>query len=205
MRVLGITGGIGSGKSTVSGFFLELGMKVIDADQLAREAVAPNSAGLNAVVQRFGELILTSEGTLNRQLLGDIVFGQPDARQDLEAIVHPTVAHLYHRAVQQAQKEGATWVAYDVPLLFENQLQDQVDVTAVVWASLPQRKQRLLQRQPPLSAEAIEARIRAQLPLKDKVREADYQIDNDGPVDATRRRVQTLYMMLNHPGQTGTP
>ncbi|MCA9556315.1 MAG: dephospho-CoA kinase, partial [Myxococcales bacterium] len=133
MRVVGLTGGIGSGKSTVAAILRALGAVVIDADVLAREAVAPGSPGLAEVVARFGPDILDPDGALDRRALGRHVFKDAAARADLNAIVHPRVGQLAAERIQAARDAGAPLVVYDVPLLYESGLEAGFEAVIVVY------------------------------------------------------------------------
>lgn len=193
--MVGLTGGIGSGKSTVSAMLEALGATIIDADQLAREAVAPGSEGLEALVARFGPEVLDAAGQLDRKGLGRLVFKDAAARKDLEGIVHPRVAALAATRIQAAAAAGAPLVVYDVPLLYENGLDASLPAVVVVSVSPATQRARVAARDD-LSAEDIEDRIAAQLPLADKATRADYVIDNDGPLERTRDQVRALYARL---------
>lgn len=188
-RVVGLTGGIGSGKSTVARLLAEHGAAIIDADLLAREAVAPGSPALAQVVARFGDEVLTADGALDRPRLGARVFGDEAARRALNAIVHPEVARLAGERIQALVAAGAPLVVYDVPLLYENGLEKVLPEVIVVDAPLEVRYARIAARDG-LDRAAIAARIAAQLPLEEKVRRADHVIDNGGPLEATRAAVQ---------------
>lgn len=199
MQLLGLTGGIGSGKSTVANMLRELGAVIIDADQLARQAVARNSPGLEAVVERFGPEVLTAEGDLDRARVGALVFKDLDARRALEAIVHPRVAQLAQEGIASATASGAPLVVYDVPLLYENGLDAGLPSVAVVSVSPATQRQRVAGRDN-LAKQQIEDRIAAQMPLAEKVARAHYVIDNDGPLEATRAQVQALFERLTEEG-----
>jgi dephospho-CoA kinase len=188
-RVVGLTGGIGSGKSTVARLLGDHGAAIIDADQLAREAVAPGSPALTQLVARFGAGVLTAEGALDRPRLGALVFGDEAARRALNAIVHPEVARLAAERIQGLIARGAPLIVYDVPLLYENGLEKVLPEVIVVDAPLEVRYARIAARDG-LDRDAIAARIAAQLPLEEKVRRADHVIDNGGGLDATRAAVQ---------------
>lgn len=195
MRRLGLTGGIGSGKSTVARAFAALGAAVVDADVLAREAVAPGAPGLARVLERFGAQLLQADGGLDRRALGAIIFEDEEARRDLEAIVHPAVAQLAVERFEAAEAAGAQLALYDVPLLYESGLQAGFEAVVVVWASLATRMTRLRARDP-LSDDELEARIAAQMPLEEKVERATHVIDNDGPLEDTEAAVRALYEAL---------
>ena len=195
MRVIGLTGGIGSGKSTVAALFAELGAEIIDADTLAREAVAPGSPALALILERFGRNILDNHGALDRKKLGQIVFDDERARRDLNAIVHPRVAELAQAHFRDAARRGVPLVVYDVPLLYENHLEDAFASVVVVDASEEDRIRRLAARDG-LSEPEIRSRMAAQWPLKHKVARADHVIENRGRPEALRRQVRALYQTL---------
>jgi dephospho-CoA kinase len=194
---VGLTGGIATGKSHCLDRFARLGAKTIDADVLAREAVTIGSPGLEKVVRRFGRGVLRSDGQLDRDAVGRIVFADAEARRDLEAIVHPEV----YRAISNwlaslgegPQPGGAVAIA-DIPLLFETNRQEDFDV--VVVAACPREKQleRLAARGMPL--EEAERRIRAQLPIDEKARRANYVIDTSGTFEETDTQVARVWADL---------
>lgn len=194
-RIVGLTGGIGSGKSTVARFFEARGAAIIDADRLAREAVLPGTPGFAAVVARFGPGVLGPGGDLDRAALGRIVFGDEEARRALNAIVHPEVARLAAERMAALSAAGRALIVYDVPLLFENGLERYLPETIVV--SVPEEIQRARVRtRDGLSPEEIEARLRAQLPLADKAARATYVIDNSGSLADTEASVDALWKNL---------
>ena len=195
MRIIGLTGGIGSGKSTVARLFEALGAEVVDADILAREAVAPGTAALSLILDRFGEGIVDNNGALDRQKLGQIVFGDEQARRDLNAIVHPEVASLAQARFRAAASRKVPLVIYDVPLLFENGLEDAFSSIVVVYAPKDVRVKRLVARDG-LTERDIHARMAAQMALEDKVGRADHVIDNTMSQDELRQRVASLYQTL---------
>lgn len=198
--VVGLTGGIGSGKSTVARMLRELGAAVVDADALAREAVEPGRPAHRAVVDRFGAGVVLPDGTLDRKRLGAIVFADASARRDLERIVHPEVAALAAARFAEAVASGAPLVVYDVPLLFENQLEGSFSSVIVVRVSPSTQRARIAARDR-LSEDEVRRRIEAQMPLEEKVRRAQHVIDNDGDLDATRAQVEALVARLvNAPG-----
>lgn len=184
MKVIGLTGGIASGKSTLAGLLRRHGVRVIDADLLAREVVAPGTPGLQAVAARFGTL--TADGKLDRTALGALVFAHPGARADLNSIVHPLVAQAAASAMQEARDEGRDIVVYEAPLLFENDLDAWMDATILVTVQPSVQLARLMGRDG-FSRDAALARIAAQMPQEEKRRRATYVIDNDGSTaDAAR-------------------
>jgi dephospho-CoA kinase len=182
LRVFGLTGGIGSGKSAVAQRLRARGLPVVNADDLARAAVARGSAGLERVADYFGPRVLTQEGELDRAQLGQIVFSDPEARRVLDSIIHPIVRQLAAQRFQQIGERGEPLACYEVPLLYEGGLDRTYHPVLVVAAPLALREQRIAQRDG-FDAAQIAARIAAQMPLEEKVRRADYVIDNAGSVE----------------------
>jgi dephospho-CoA kinase len=176
-----LTGGIATGKSRCLSVLRALGVPTIDADQLAREVVAPGTDGLWAIVRRFGQQILESNGSIKRDGLGSLVFSDAAARRDLEAIIHPRV----YDAITQwfATLEAPAGVA-DIPLLYETERESDFDVVIVAACTPAQQLERLMSRNG-LSADAARQRIAAQWPLSDKVARADYVIDTSGTLEQT--------------------
>jgi dephospho-CoA kinase len=193
---VGLTGGIATGKSYVTQRLREAGLPTIDADTLAREAVAPGSAGLAAVVDRFGPQLLTPDGTLDRKALAAIVFGDADARRDLEAIIHPQVrARIAQWQARAAQSGYRGPVVADIPLLFETGRTGDFDVTVVV-ACEPERQRARMMARDGLSSEAADQRLVAQWPIARKIAEADYVVMTDGTFADTDAQVTTLVTHL---------
>ena len=196
MLRVGLTGGIATGKSHCLERFGRLGAKTIDADVLAREAVSRGSQGLEAVVRRFGRSVLRSDGNLDREALGHIVFGDDAARRDLEAIIHPEV----YRAIESwfgaltRQSEPGTVAIADVPLLFETNRDTDFDVVVVAACSRDQQIERLLARG--MSKNDAEDRIGAQLPIDEKVRRTAYVIDTSGTLDDTDAQVDRYWRVF---------
>jgi dephospho-CoA kinase len=193
--VLGLTGGIAAGKSSVAAIFAELGAVIVSADQLAREAVTPGSAALQALVAAFGPTILNAAGQLDRAQLGAVVFADPGARLRLNAITHPAIARLAEARLQALRGEEAALVVYEAPLLFEAGATGRVDQVVVVVAE-PQIQVARLCARDQLDPAAARARIAAQWPQSAKVARADYVIDNSGPLAETRRHVVALHQQL---------
>ena len=189
-----LTGGIATGKSFCLAALKELGAATVDADLLARDAVAPGTPGLERVRERFGESLIRPDGTLDRPALGRIVFGDRVARADLEAIVHPEV----YRRIREwsANVPAGTRVAIaDIPLLFETGHQHQFD-RVIVCACEPGEQLRRIMHRDGLSAPEARARLAAQWPIDDKVARADFVIRTDGPFDETRRQLRVVYDKL---------
>ena len=198
--LVGLTGGIASGKSTVARMLAGLGAVVVDADVLAREVLEPGTPGLAAVVARFGPEVLGSDGTLDRPALAAVVFGDPDSRAALERIVHPAVAARFEQAVAAAG--AGTVLVHDVPLLVENALADRYDVVVVADAPAELRLERAIARG--LSREQASARIAVQAGDEQRRAVADVLIDTSGTLEATRDAVAALWTdLLERAGRPG--
>lgn len=197
LRIIGLTGGIASGKSTVSAYLRTLGATVVDADVLAREAVAPGSAGLAAIVAEFGDSVLLSDGALDRRRLGEIVFADAEARAKLNAIVHPYVRRRMQEEIAAAEAAGKAAIVLDVPLLFEGGLDQMCDEVWVVLAEAEQQLARL-QARDGLDEAAARARIAAQWPLVEKAARATVVIDNRGSRSATETQVRTEWQRMQN-------
>lgn len=194
MLLVGLTGGIGSGKSTVAAMLAERSAVVIGADELAREAVAPGTPGLARVLERFGPDVAGPDGSLDRERMAALVFADPEARRRLEAIVHPEVARLLAERTAPYRDTDAV-VVYDVPLLVENHLQDLFDAVVVVTASEEERIRRLrTDRRMP--EEEARARIRAQATDEERSRAATFTVSNDGGLEELRTNVDELWERL---------
>jgi dephospho-CoA kinase len=182
MHVFGLTGGIGSGKSSVAALWRRRGLPVLDADELARAVVAPGSDALAELARELGADLLRN-GQLDRKELARRVFGQPERLRRLEAITHPRIMALRAERLAQLAAAGEPLVCSEIPLLFEKGLEAELRPVVVVSAPPSVQLQRALLRDGATAAE-LEARIAAQLPLADKVARADYVIDNQGSIDA---------------------
>ena len=191
MRVVGLTGGIASGKSTVSAMFRELGAPVIDADEVARDVVEPGTAGLEEVALRFPGVVDAS-GRLDRAALGRHVFADPAERRALEAILHPRIREEVARRLEALARAGAAVALYDAALLIENGLHRGLDGVIVVSAPESVQRARLAARDG-LDEAAITARLAAQLPLADKRAHATWVVDNGGSLDGTRAQVRQIW------------
>lgn len=197
MRIIGLTGNIAAGKSAVAARLSALGAHLVDADLLAREAVAPGSPALETIVARWGPAMLTPAGTLDRAALRRIVFADAAERAALDAIVHPEVARRRETAVAAAEAAGADVVVCDIPLLFEAGLEDTVDAVILVDAPEAVRRERLI-RDRGLSPAEADAMIAAQMPSERKRARADYIIENAGTRDELIARVDALWPTLAH-------
>ncbi|MFF4208422.1 dephospho-CoA kinase [Streptomyces sp. NPDC001796] len=193
MLKVGLTGGIGAGKSEVSRLLVECGAVLIDADRIAREVVAPGTPGLAAVVAAFGEDVLTADGSLDRPRLGSIVFADPDKLAVLNSIVHPLVG-TRSRELETAAPDDAV-VVHDVPLLAENGLAPLYDVVIVVDASPATQLDRLV-RLRGMTEEDARARMAAQAPREKRLEVADIVIDNDVPLERLKQCVRDVWEEL---------
>ena len=190
-KIIGLTGGIASGKSTVSNWLISQGYPVVDADIAARKVVEPGTPALREITEAFGRDILLEDGTLDRKKLGAIIFSDEEERQTLNAIVHPAVREWMRQETERAFSEGASVVIMDIPLLFESKLTHMVEETVLVYVSMETQLKRLMDRDGYSETDAL-ARIHAQMPIDDKRKLADYIIDNNGPVSETIEQVKEI-------------
>ncbi|MEV7786731.1 dephospho-CoA kinase [Streptomyces sp. NPDC088106] len=202
MLTVGLTGGIGAGKSEVSRLLVERGAVLIDADRIAREVVEPGTPGLRAVVDAFGEEILAEDGSLDRPRLGSVVFSDPERLAVLNSIVHPLVG-ARSRELEEAAAEDAV-VVHDVPLLTENGLAPLYDLVIVVDASPETQLDRLVGRRG-MTEEDARARMAAQATREQRRAIADIVIDNDVPLDELARRVQDVWSELERRARPSRP
>ncbi len=191
MHLFGLTGGIASGKSAVAARLRERGVPVIDADQLAREAVAKGSAGLAAVVAAFGADVLSEDGTLDRKKLAAQVFGDERQRNALNGIVHPIVTKLTFQRASELRDQGHELACYEAALIVENGVQDAFRPLVVVSAPEGTQVKRACARDA-ASEDDVRARIRAQMPLAEKVKVADFVIENGGSLADLQRRTDEV-------------
>ncbi|MFD1779691.1 dephospho-CoA kinase [Fredinandcohnia salidurans] len=182
---IGLTGGIASGKSTVSQMFKEAGIVVVDADVIARKVVEPGEEAYEQIVQSFGKDILLPDETIDRQKLGSVVFFNEEKRLLLNSIVHPAVRKQMLKEKEEHLNNGEETVILDIPLLFESKLTALVDRTLLVYVDYEIQLARLMNRNN-LSKGEAEARIQSQMPLKDKIQLADAVIENNGTIEATK-------------------
>ena len=188
MLVIGLTGGIGSGKSLAAQYFAELGALVIDADQLARAAIERGTSGFDEVVSIFGDSILDN-GDINRRALGELVFKDPSRKLELEAIIHPFIRSEFEAAVESLT--GDQRLVYEIPLLYETNATDRFDLVITVESELDIRIQRL--RAKGLHISEIQARIAAQASREDRTSIADFVIENNGTEDDLLRKVENIW------------
>lgn len=201
MKVIGLTGGIGSGKSTVARFLAELGAVVIDADQLGHEALSPGTGGWREVVAAFGRHILAPSGEIDRERLGEVVFRHPQSRERLNRIMHPRILEMVKAKVEEYRRQGAKVVVLEVPLLIEagwNFLADEVWVTLAPEATVLSR----LRGRAGFSEEQSLRRIRSQLSPDERIKHADAVINTDCSLEELRKKVEELWERLPADGST---
>ena len=198
MLVVGLTGGIGAGKSTVAQFFAELGALVIDADQLARMAIERGTDGFADVMLRFGDEVIVN-GDIDRKKLAEIVFSDAQARKDLEAIIHPRVQALFAEAVADLDIDDI--LVYEIPLLVETGAASKFDYIVTVESELELRKERLLKKG--LYISQIEKRMASQATEEARTAVADSVIRNDGDEDSLLRQVENLWESVLVPQSLG--
>ncbi len=195
-KIIGVTGGIASGKSSVSKWLISKGYPVIDADIAARKVVEPGMPALEEIKNVFGQDICLSDGTLDRKKLGSIVFTNSDKRQQLNQIVHPAVRKWMLEETEKALHEGKDLVFMDIPLLFESNLTHMVEGVILVYVKPEIQLKRLMARDHFTEEEAL-ARIHAQMPIDDKKELADYIVDNSGEFYKTEEQLINLINKLN--------
>jgi len=195
MLLIGLTGNIASGKSTVSREFAARGATVIDADLLARQAVREGTAAYDEIVRRWGEGVVSPDGVLDRGALRRIVFEDPAQLEELNGFVHPEVVRLRNQLLDEARARGDRIVVYDVPLLFERHLVDEFDAIVLVDAPRPMRLERLVRDRGLRETEAMDM-IAAQMPAELKRARADFVIDNDDTREALGVRVREVWQAI---------
>ena len=195
MIIIGLTGSVGTGKSTVANFFEELGAYVIDWDELAREVVRPNSKAWKEIIECFGKDVLNEDLTVNRQKLANIVFTEKGKVTKLNQIVHPEVFKEDERIINEIKNHDPNaLVVKDIPLLFELTHPIFTDKTVVVSASEETQLKRLEEKG--MSRDDAQNRISSQLPLEEKIKSADFVINNNGLLEETKRQVEEIYSLL---------
>ncbi len=195
MKRVALTGGIATGKSHVRAAFDRLGVPTIDADKLARDAVADGSPGLKAVISRFGHGVLDDTGALDRRKLGSVVFQDPVARRDLEDIIHPAVKRAIDDWFASLEDKTPHFAIADIPLLFEAGRHREFDIVIVAECAPSTQITRVMARDGVSESDA-RARVAAQMPTEEKVRRADHVINTDGSFEETNRQVQRVFDVL---------
>ncbi|MCL7747764.1 dephospho-CoA kinase [Halalkalibacter alkaliphilus] len=189
--LIGLTGGIASGKSTVSEIIQSKGIPVIDADQISREVVEPKTEALQLIREHFGQSVINEDGTLARKKLGEIIFKHPEERQILNQIVHPAVRKRMSELKERYVEEGEKTIVFDIPLLFESDLFHLVDKVLLVYVDEETQLKRLMKRDMAGEQDA-KLRIASQMPLQKKRERADAIIDNSSTVEETRRQLEEI-------------
>jgi dephospho-CoA kinase len=195
-HIFGITGGIASGKSSVSTFIKELGFSVIDADIVAREVVEPGEDAYYEIIHAFGESILLLEGGIDRAKLGNLIFHNEEKRLHLNSIVHPAVRKRMRELAEKAFQDGEKTVFMDIPLLFESKLTFMVEKTLLVYVDEDVQLERLMNRNNLSKSDAL-ARISSQMPLKEKKALADAVVDNNEDFEETKEQVRSILKSWN--------
>ena len=196
MRIIGLTGGIGSGKSSVSQMLQKLGARIVDADKIARQVVEPGRPALVEIVRAFGDRVIRPDGSLDRELLGELIFRDEEHRRRLDSIVHPRVAEEQSRVIARiAREDPNALVVIDAALLIEVGGHRDVEKLIVVYVPQKVQLERLMTRNGISEADAI-LRILSQMPLEDKARMADFVVDNSGAPDETERQMADIYQEL---------
>jgi len=204
MIIVGLTGSVGTGKSTVTNFFRELGAYIIDWDELAREVIRPHLRAWKEIVEYFGKDFLNEDLTINRQKLAEIVFSDKEKVTKLNHIVHPEVFKEDDRITNEIRTlDPDALIIKDIPLLFELTHPVFVDKVVVVSASEQTQLRRLEEKG--ISREDARSRIKSQLPLEEKIKSADFVINNDGPLEETKKQVEEIYSLLRKGEQYGKP
>ncbi|MBI4285202.1 MAG: dephospho-CoA kinase [Chloroflexi bacterium] len=195
MKVIGLTGGIGTGKSTVAGFLADLGAVVLDADKIGHEAFQPGTALREKVVTTFGQQVLAPDGTIDRKKLGEMVFGKPEALARLNQIMHPAMFEIAKAKIEDYRRLGVAVVVLEAPLLLEAGWTPLVDETWVTVAPEATVLKRLKGRTGLTEAESL-ARIRSQLATEERLRQADVVIDTDCTLDELKAKLSQLWAKL---------
>jgi dephospho-CoA kinase len=195
VKLVGLTGGIASGKSTVAAILRRLGASIVNADELSREVVQPGQDAWNEITKSFGSEILQEDMTLDRKKLRKIVFDNPEARKKLEAIIHPRVRALAEKRIGELAASGSSVIVYEVPLLFEAQIHLWLRPVILVACDIETQKKRLLERDHLTELEA-QQHLDAQMSLAEKRKLADYVIENDTTLEELEQRVRAVLQKI---------
>jgi dephospho-CoA kinase len=202
MVVIGLTGGVATGKSSAAKGFEALGVPVLDADGLAHEAIEPSKGAYDRLVEAFGSGILKDSDRIDRRKLRELLISDPQAKKQIEAIVHPEVLRLSLKKMEELERKGARWVLFEVPLLFEMGLEKAFSPVIVVYCPRSVQVERLILRDKVSSKSAL-GLLEAQKDIEEKRRLADFVLDNTGPLNALQLQIGTLYDTLK--GRYGYP
>lgn len=195
MLKIGLTGGIASGKSTVTQWFLDQGVKVLDADKIVRDLQQPNTVLLKQLAQTFGADVIEDNGHLNRALLGQLIFGNEEAKQKLNDIMKPLIYQKLVEGIEEAKRAEEVMVVLDMPLLYEFEFDHLVDTVAVVHVSRPTQIKRLMQRDQ-IEESYAESKINSQMSLDEKRSRGDFVLNNEGSISELKAQFETLYAHL---------
>jgi dephospho-CoA kinase len=195
VKLVGLTGGIASGKSTVAAILRRLGASIVNADDLSREVVQPGQDAWNEITKSFGSDILQEDKTLDRKKLRKIVFDHPEARKKLETIIHPRVRALAEKRISELAAAGSSIIVYEVPLLFENQIHLWLRPVILVVCDIETQKKRLLERDHLTELEA-QQHLDAQMSLEEKRKLADYVIENDTTLEKLEQQVRAVLQKI---------
>jgi dephospho-CoA kinase len=195
VKLVGLTGGIASGKSTVAAILRRLGAAIINADELSREVVQPEQDAWREIIATFGPSILQQDKTLDRKKLRTIVFDNPEARKKLEAIIHPRVRSLAKHRIRELAAAGREIVVYEVPLLFEAQIHLWLRPVILVACDIEMQKKRLVERDHLTELEA-QRHLDAQMSLEEKRKLADYVVENDGNLEELEQQVRVVLQKI---------
>jgi dephospho-CoA kinase len=197
--IIGLTGGIACGKSTVGAMLAARGALLVDADQAARDVVLPGMPALEEVAAEFGHGILQADGTLDRAKLGTLVFADKDKLRKLESILHPAIRSFMWERMNEAQAaDPDKLIVADIPLLYETEQQSLYEGVLVVYIPRAMQLDRLLQRNPAMGAEQANQRINVQMDIERKRELADWVIDNSGTIEQTQQQVESFLDELRH-------
>lgn len=195
MLVVGLTGGIASGKSTAAAYLKTLGAPLVDCDVIARKVVERGQPAFKAIMQSFGSEVLSSDGSLNRKRLGEIVFSNPALRLKLEEITHPFILAHMQQEIREHTANSRLPVIVDIPLLYENNLGNMVDLVVLVYAPYERQLERLMHRDG-FDEKVAKLRLKAQMPIEKKRALADYVVDNTGSIEQLKAQVDALWKEL---------
>jgi dephospho-CoA kinase len=194
-KIIGLTGGIATGKSTVSDMFKEHGIPVIDTDEIAYDMLKKGTTSYDEVVTLFSEMVLHANGDINRKLLGKAIFNDDDLRIKLNNIIHPKIKSVTLSEVKKYEELGATIIVIDVPLLFETDFIELVDKSIVVYTTPEKQIERLIERDS-IEKEYALIKIESQIPIRDKVKLADYVINNSESILTTKKEFNKIIEKL---------
>jgi len=192
MKIIGLTGGVASGKTTVAYMLKELGAEVIDADDLARKAVEPGQDAYNKIVKVFGKEILEENGNLNRKNIREIIFTNKEKKQILEEIIHPTISAMLNKAIEKEREKGTVYLVLDIPLFFEAGMQAWISPVVLVYADKKTRITRLIERDK-ISEGIANSMIDSQMLLEEKKKLSDFVIDNNKDLNNTKNQVRIIW------------